>query len=204
MLFYSTAQNQEVWVYPKYRVGDVLWVRETWERLNCCSCEGDERGDCAFTPNENDACYLYRADDTELLGDARWRPSIHMPRDATRLFLRVTDVRAEQLQKISRDNCLEEGAPTPCRDIGYHGEYCNCIDWYTNLWNSLYAKRGYGWGTNPWVWVYTFERCDNPMGNKKCVNCFYGNEPYCTKDGIQAEPAKLGICDGWKAKDLTT
>jgi hypothetical protein len=79
-----------------------------------------------------------------------------MPKEACRLFLRVTDVRAERLQEITRADALKEG-------------FQNEDDWgaevyFRELWDELNAKRVYGWDTNPWVWVYTFERIEKPEG----------------------------------------
>jgi hypothetical protein len=88
----------------------------------------------------------------------RWRPSIHMPREAARLFLRVTDVRVERLQNISAEDCEAEGyfetAPVEPRPRS----------WFSEVWNARNAKRGYGWDSNPWVWVYTFERITKEEG----------------------------------------
>lgn len=126
-------------MYPNYDVGDILWVRETWSPVQ-------------VLPKR----YLYKADaENGGEGDGlpiRWRPSIHMPREAARLFLRVTDVRVERLQNISAEDCEAEGyfetAPIEPRPRS----------WFSEVWNARNAKRGYGWDSNPWVWVYTFER----------------------------------------------
>ena len=87
-----------------------------------------------------------------------------MPREAARLFLRVTDVRVERLQDISTSDCEEEGLIS---DIDrFNGQMEPHHDWivgeFENLWNSINAKRGYGWDTSPWVWVISFERCEKP------------------------------------------
>ena len=119
-------------MYPKYDVGDILWVRETWSPVQ-------------VLPKR----YLYKADaENGGEGDGlpiRWRPSIHMPREAARLFLRVTDVRVERLQNISAEDCEAEGyfetAPIEPRPRS----------WFSEVWNARNAKRGYGWDSNPWV-----------------------------------------------------
>lgn len=82
---------------PLYQPGDILYVRETWERFECWNCEGDESGSCPKEPQKSVldkvcGCYMYRATD-EISGDAKWHPSIHMPKEAARIWLRVTDVR---------------------------------------------------------------------------------------------------------------
>jgi len=123
--------NEYVKARSLYRPGDILYVRETWER----SMAGT---------------YLYKATDTPLIHDG-WRPSIHMPREASRIFLRVTDVRVEQLQDIDDDGVVAEGL--------------NIGDPFDELWDSTIkpADRAlYGWTANPWVWVIQFERCERP------------------------------------------
>jgi len=142
-----------------YKPGDILWVRETWKPC----------------PNDDNA-FAYKADGLPEPAGCQylnWRPSIHMPRSAARLFLRVTDVRAERVRDITRKDALDEGIRVlPWNDCCidgmasgcYNGDECHygrCqrpVELYKELWDSLNAKRGYGWNTNPWVWVYTFER----------------------------------------------
>ena len=87
---------------PPYQPGDILYVRETWERFECWNCEGDERGNCPKEPKKSVldktcGCYMYRATD-EISGDAKWHPSIHMPKEAARIWLRVTNVRVERFR----------------------------------------------------------------------------------------------------------
>lgn len=97
-----------------------------------------------------------------------------MPKAAGRLFLRVTDVRAERLWKINNEDALKEGFEgVPCSHPAGSNACVDCMNtgWleppsigFIMLWDKLNAKRGYGWEANPWVWVYTFERCDRPEG----------------------------------------
>lgn len=138
--------------YPDsiYHPGDILYVRETWAR----SMAGT---------------YLYRATDTPLILDG-WRPSIHMPREAARIFLRVTDVRVERLQNITPDQLRAEGVklfvtPSECKNImNRFGAVCNYERKkkdFSALWDSTIKKADralYGWAANPWVWVIEFER----------------------------------------------
>lgn len=140
---------------PYGKPGDLLWVRETW-----CQCP-----ECS--------AYQYRAHDHDgecwYCGDElhKWKPSIFMPREASRITLQVTTVRVERLQDISAVDAMWEG-------IEKAHNYINkptiealgsssltglaCIDQFRKLWNSINAKRGYNWETNPWVWVVEFER----------------------------------------------
>ena len=150
---------------PPYQPGDILYVRETW-----CALPVNEAGHM-----RGHSIYYYRAD-----GDLRpegwrgkWRPSIHMPKEAARIWLKVTDVRVERLQKITEDGCIAEGIyPSNCRgcnatfgcdacpDEGY-----NEVDGFADLWNSTIKKSDldrYSWDANPWVWVIGFERCEKP------------------------------------------
>jgi hypothetical protein len=123
--------------------GDRLWVRETVNVL-----AGVEA--------------VYAADNAKVRGEGvmSWRdgtvPSIHMPRWASRLTLTITDVRVERLQDISEEDALAEG----CSGMG-GTNYDECespSEEFRHLWDSINAKRGHAWATNPWVWAITFER----------------------------------------------
>lgn len=149
-----------------YQPGDILYVRETWEHFECCCCEGDEHGNCYREPqqsvlNKSCGCYMYRATD-EIYGDAKWHPSIHMPKEAARIWLKVTDVRVERLQEITTNQIEQEGVETEYPHVlnGEEKKYA-----FQNLWNSTIKKSDldfYGWDANPWVWVIEFEVCDKP------------------------------------------
>lgn len=144
--------------------GDILYVRETWERFECWNCEGDERGNCPKEPkksvlNKTCGCYMYRATD-EISGDAKWRPSIHMPKEAARIWLKVTDVRMERLQEITEVQAQAEGC-----NSGLLTGVCTARGQFEDLWNTTIKKSDldrYGWNANPWVWVIEFERRDKP------------------------------------------
>lgn len=156
---------------------DILYVRETWERFECRNCEGDNNGNCPKNPQESVlnrtcGCYMYRATD-EICGDAKWHPSIHMPKEAARIWLKVTDVRVERLNEITNDGCVAEGIyPSNCRGCNAAFGCDTCIDEgyseideFTEVWNSTIKKSDidrYGWDASPWVWVIEFERCEKP------------------------------------------
>lgn len=137
---------------PPYYTDDILYVRETW-------CKGLER-------------YIYRADysDTEKFYrdgkeiEMKWHPSIHMPKEAARIWLKVTDVRVERLQEITIDGIRNEGLSS----MAVHaGDMEIAMEEWKNLWNSTIKKpdiNHYGWNVNPWVWVIEFERCGKPEG----------------------------------------
>ena len=155
--------------------GDILYVRETWEHFECCCCEGDEHGNCYREPqqsalNKSCGCYMYRATD-EIYGDARWHPSIHMPKEAARIWLKVTDVRVERLQEITVDDCHREGINIETSAVT-DGETLNrnhdfSLEKFEILWDSTVKKSDidrYSWDANPYVWVISFERCEKPKG----------------------------------------
>ena len=138
--------------------GDVLYVRETWYK-------GLER-------------YLYRADysDTEKFYrdgkevKIKWKPSIHMPKEAARIWLKVTDVRVERLQEITEDGAKAEGANFKNgKNVGFEEKMNRtAIERFAEIWNSTIKKADrdrYGWDASPWVWVIEFERCEKPDGN---------------------------------------
>ncbi|PKN96969.1 MAG: hypothetical protein CVU42_17735 [Chloroflexi bacterium HGW-Chloroflexi-4] len=154
------------WVKPPYQVGDVLWVRETWWDQT----DRDEYG-CDTVVG-----YTYKADfSEEFVKEHRWRPSIHMPKEAARIFLKVTDVRVERLQDITNDQADKEGFKSvPCANC--HGLGCSdcagsgmqepgLVD-FMYMWDSTIKKKDldqFGWDANPFAWVIEFERCENAV-----------------------------------------
>lgn len=165
----STAYNSP------YQPGDILYVRETWERFECWNCEGDENGCCTKEPQKSVldktcGCYMYRATD-EISGDAKWHPSIHMPKAAARIWLKVTDVRVERLQEIDEDGAKAEGAIDNRGFIhspdNEYDRIHTAREHFIEIWNSTIKKSDldiYGWNANPYVWIIEFERCENPEG----------------------------------------
>jgi hypothetical protein len=134
------------WVFPetcKYgQPGALLWVRETWAPL-----PGSVVLNVAF----------YRADTKAAPDDVRWRPSIHMPRWASRITLRITDIRVERLQDISEDDARAEGCPYPAEWAGRFVDRDETAKtWFKSLWNQINGPGA--WDANPWVWVVCFER----------------------------------------------
>jgi hypothetical protein len=84
--------------------------------------------------------------------DFSWRSSAQMPRNASRIDLSITGLRIEKLQDISRGDCMAEGCPFPNMEKGE-----NPVDWFAGLWDEIYAKKGYPWQSNPWVYVIDFK-----------------------------------------------
>lgn len=147
---------------PTCNTGDILYVRETWSFDTVD--DGDEIGTGYFA---------YKADDLHH-PDCKWRPSIHMPKEAARLFLRVKSVLVERLQDITEEQARAEGAipfcisvdseDTPDSERTWH-EVGPAIPDFIRIWDSTIKPDDlflYGWDANPWVWVIEFERCDKP------------------------------------------
>lgn len=139
--------GHDVPLSPYGRPGDLLWVRETW---------GVGMPYHHWKPSQipQSAHIEYRA--TSKVADTfhAWKPSIFMPRWASRLTLRVTAVKVERVQDITTGDAIMEGCPADMWDGGQP------LDWFSVLWDSVNSKRGYSWDSNPWVWVVEFERVD--------------------------------------------
>lgn len=157
-----------------YQPGDILYVRETFIQAAA-------------------HIFWYKADNKPWMSQGLlWKPSIHMPKEAARIWLKVTDVRVERLQDITEDGAEAEGMPDSldypvdkaycplCKGEGIIGTvdvhslghmdvdcpYCDSYrKRFENLWNSINQKSldSYGWDANPWVWVIEFERCEKPQ-----------------------------------------
>ena len=154
---YADEYGEKFFRLP-YQQGDILYVRETWQFLY--ELDGNEQ------PVEETGKYYYAATDITLFNTyvdengvkhdyVPWRPSIHMPKEAARIWLRVTDVRVERLQDMTDDDAEAEG----CFD------YTSTALGFPDVWDSTIKKSDigrYGWDANPWVWVIEFERCEKP------------------------------------------
>lgn len=166
---------------PPYQPGDILYIRETWAWCPCWDCGLDvEETGCGHEQEQkyNDekkehGCYIYRAScaDNEYPSVDTWHPSIHMPKEAARIWLKVTNVRVERLQENTEDGAKAEGA-IDNRGLIHspENEYDRihtAREHFIKIWNSTIKKSDldrYGWGANPWVWVIEFERCEKPEG----------------------------------------
>lgn len=143
---------------PPYHTDDILYVRETWG-------EGYEEG-----------TYIYKADDKlanlpEFKESSKliYHPSIHMPKEAARIFLKVTNVRVERLQEITEEQAKAEGANWKNgKNVGWEEKMSRtAVERFSEIWNSTIKKSDldrYGWDASPWVWVIEFERCEKPLG----------------------------------------
>ncbi len=153
----GAGDDLTLWVMkPRYNPEDILYVRETWAKIS------------EWTGVEPDPYvgvldgYIYKADwgSEESL---KWHPPINMPKEAARIFLRVTDVHLERLQDITNEEAVREGA-----------NKLTCEDWveertertaFSFLWDRRVKPKDlavYSWDANPWVWAISFERCEKP------------------------------------------
>ncbi len=170
-----------IFARPPCWPGDTLYVRETWQFIPCIECR-EGRGACGNEPviyedthSIAEGCFAYRASHPRPERIC-WRPSIHMPKEAARIFLNVVDVRPERLQGITLDGIMEEGiCPLPLPD-GHKGQsgrdspanrLKEAQGRFARLWDSTVRKAGmglYGWDADPWVWAIRFERMDGSKG----------------------------------------
>ena len=143
-LFYFESKSGKIGLFkppfikcPYGAPGDSLWVRETWH----------PRGEYRATPWEN------------ANGRAIWKPSIHMPKWASRITLEITEIRVERLQDISEEDAIAEGSQIPCAQLpkscqqGTMTERCQ----FSKIWETINGKK-YPWSRNPWVWVIEFKK----------------------------------------------
>lgn len=150
----SFTEKQFYEQYPPYQPGDILYVRETWWK--------------------NGNTYFYKAGCSKGLIDnmyVKWRPSIHMPKEAPRIWLKVTDVRVERLQDITDEQAKAEGANWKNgKNVGFEEKMRRtAVERFAEIWDSAIKKSDlglYGWDANPWVWVIAFERCEKPEEEK--------------------------------------
>ena len=150
---------------PLGQPGDRLWVKETFYK---------------YYPEEGwpSPKALYKADGLTLAKvdsegkKQRWTPSIHMPRILSRITLEITDIRVERLRNMTSDDAIAEGAyevsrvgdgpasATWAMGVSQEWRYDSPLQAFEALWNSIYARRGFGWDVNPWVWVIIFKRVE--------------------------------------------
>ena len=135
---------------PPCNKGDILWVRETWHK---------DAGRYMYKANYSKDDKFYR--NGKEVG-IRWKPSIHMPKEAARTFLLVEAVWCERLWEMDSQDCLAEGIVP-----AYKGTTISVVDRFATLWDSTIKptdRNVYGWAANPWVWVIKFRQCVKPEG----------------------------------------
>lgn len=152
-LMLYNGKNEPCIRKASYQPGDILYVRETWKKaLN--------------------GYYYYEDWQRNDIADVtKWKPSIRMPKEAARIWLKVTDVRVERLQEMTLKDFKAEGIydnyKTYSETYTDHLRQMTYPKVFARLWNSTIKKSDldrYGWDANPWVWVIEFERCEKPKG----------------------------------------
>jgi hypothetical protein len=151
-IFYIDGEKHiDALYYPLYfKVGDILYVRETFN--------DEETDSVLYAADKEFTDFGMKKVDGYMFveSEVRWKPSIHMPKVAARIFLKVTDVRVERLQDITEDKAYKEGTTLPSPRANY-------VNSFIPLWDSTVKKQDldrYGWEANPWVWVIEFERVE--------------------------------------------
>ncbi len=146
------------WDCPFGQPGDRLWVKERHSFIEVRHAKSSADGPRSwylhieYSDGTEDEHYIEdgkKPKQTRERGELGWRPSIYMPRWASRIALEVTGIRVERVQEIRYDDAVAEGI---------EHEYPKAIAQYCQLWDSLNAKRGFSWNRNPWVWVIEFRR----------------------------------------------
>lgn len=152
-LYIYDTDGKQGKITPPYQSGDILYVRETFIQAAA-------------------HIFWYKADDKPWMSkDLLWKPSIHMPKEAARIWLKVKDVRVEQLQDITGLSIQKEGIeldPNEC--AGKFDFISELFFLFQKLWDSTIKKSDlnrYGWDANPYVWVIEFERCEKPKEEMK-------------------------------------
>jgi len=159
---------------PKYKKGDILYVRETFQEV-MCKKDNDIlvpifRADYPTHWEAVNAIYGDTETDHETEKECRWKPSLHMPKKYARIFLRVTNVRVQRVQDVTVNDVSAEGIDITGFDWLDRTNHCKVknaitipekkvLNAWINLWNSV-AKDGYKWEDNPFVFVYDFERIE--------------------------------------------
>jgi hypothetical protein len=135
----KSREIHALWIQPHYRATDPA-PDLCCERENCAQCRGHDMG-------------------------PHWRPSIHMPRWASRILLEVTDVRVQRLQDISETDAIAEGIVA--QEFASPDKFAFVLsraqELFVDLWDSINGPRGFGWSANPWVWAITFRRIETPI-----------------------------------------
>lgn len=156
-IFYIDGEKHVDALYYQapYQPGDILYVRETWYR-------GLNRILYKANYSENEKFYT---NGKEI--QIKWHPSIHMPKEAARIWLKVKDVRVERLQDIDDEKAKAEGANWKNgKNVGFEEKMRrSAVERFTEIWDSTIKKSDldrYGWDASPWVWVIEFERCEKP------------------------------------------
>jgi len=167
----NTEEGESVQIKPKYEKGDILWVRETWRVSHVGISGNEEWAHIVYKEGEGKTITINNEQSLFYTTKAKWQSPYFLRREASRILLKVTDVGIQRLQEISKTGAILEGSYLDrCKcvpkskdktafDKLFQQHYCHIHGTeYKKLWDSINAKRGYSWESNPWVWVYEFMR----------------------------------------------
>ncbi|MCG7388729.1 hypothetical protein [Pantoea sp. ACRSB] len=140
---------------PFGQPGDRLWVRETFSVVPHTAYAASEGVQQVICPDDSHEAAIFRAGWEHSTGGIRWRPSIHMPRWASRITLEITGVRVERLASVSNDDARAEGYPA---ERAADGSNIDPWLWFRDLWDGIYPEQSFK--VNPWVWVIEFKRME--------------------------------------------
>lgn len=175
-----TAHYGAQCIKPPYQPGDILYVRETWKCWRAHRYEAT--ADIMFKADGDGVQLQFANGSTDSIDrfdydkfvnkwfshNGEWKPSIFMPKEAARIWLKVTNVRVERLQQITEVGIRKEGIEVdPKECVGKFDFISELFFLFQRLWDSTIKKSDfdrYGWDANPWVWVIEFERCEKPEG----------------------------------------
>ena len=153
------ALEKESLKCPYGKPGDILWVRETFTKE-------------ATIFNDTPADYIYKADELLCENEIKWKPSIFMPKEACRLFLKIKDIRVERLIEISEEDAMAEGIDFQFSELFQENRFMDYLDInsdyrtaycsFQSLWEKINGLDS--WKANPWVWVIEFEKIEKPEG----------------------------------------
>jgi hypothetical protein len=168
--------DDQLWVRETFMVETNLGYQDVYDVPSCPLGPVKWNKDDEWTDGHYFECPRYRASEPDIMlvdidgAPCRWKPSIHMPRWASRIDLRITNIRVERVQDISEKDARAEGVSDPGKYLGYYdgSMVLDCDPDEENektyrggfafLWDSINIRRGFGWEVNPWVWVVEFER----------------------------------------------
>lgn len=150
-------------IYPPYQQDDIMYVKETWHKYKKRIGKGKS---CYMAEFYGYKASIANSEDS----DEKWRPSIHMPKEAVRIWLKVIGVRVERLQDITEKQAKAEGFEPvmSTKDSSFYTPWQGPpVENFKYFWNYTIKKKDlplYGWNANPWVWGTEFERCEKPEG----------------------------------------
>lgn len=148
-------------IYPPYQQDDIMYVKETWHKYKKRIGKGKS---CYMAEFYGYKASIANSEDS----DEKWRPSIHMPKEAVRIWLKVIGVRVERLQDITEKQAKAEGFEPvmSTKDSSFYTPWQGPpVGNFKYFWNYTIKKKDlplYGWNANPWVWVIEFEQCKRP------------------------------------------